>query len=133
MGARRGNTASSCGNPFLPHLPVCFRASEGNEEAAWLVSLGRSHLPQHTHMGTETCCCYRGVVASAVGAGGKVLGDSGSGQHRVEVEPRVRERMSQERRAFGKGRQSRPALWSRLIKGRWDQEEQLEKGQEGWE
>lgn len=84
-------------------------------------------------MGTATCRCYRGVVASAARAGGKVLGDSGGGQHCVEVEPRARERMSQENRAFERGRQSRPAPWSRLTRGRGDQEEQLEKGQEGWE
>lgn len=51
----------------------------------------------------------------------------------MEVEPRARERMSQENRAFERGRQSRPAPWSRLTRGRGDQEEHLEKGQEGWE
>ena len=61
--------------------------------------------PAHT-MGTATCRCYRGVVASAVRAGGKVLGDSEGGQHCAEVELRARERMSQESRAFEKGRQS---------------------------
>ena len=61
--------------------------------------------PAHT-MGTATCRCYRGVVASAVRAGGKVLGDTEGGQHCAEVELRTRERMSQESRAFEKGRQS---------------------------
>lgn len=94
------------GTPYCHTCPVCFWASEGNEEAAWLVSLGRRSLSQHTHRGTATCRCYRGVVASAVRAGGKVPGDSEGGQHCAQVELRARERMSQESRAFEKGRQS---------------------------
>lgn len=57
-------------------------------------------------------------MAPAAGAGEKVLGDSGGGRPTVEVEPRVRERLFQGSREFEKGRQSRPAPWSRLTKRR---------------